>query len=139
VSEILIVLSHANPDVNLNEAVVLSVTLMLIALLHNGELHKNHTLVVTLTLDTNVFPQPHVKLMKTVVVLILPSNTLHVLKDKISVLSAHLIFIVPTDLERPVLLADKNVLFAHQMSTAWMLTLAVISELTSVPGLLVFL
>jgi len=130
---------HANLNANLNEVVVLSVTMIMIALLHNGDSHKRPTLVVTPTLDTNVFPQPLVKSMKIVVVLTPPNNTLLVPKDKISVLSAHLMFIVPTDLERPVLLEDKNVLFAHPMSTAWNLTLCVISELTSVLGLLVFL
>lgn len=98
----LIALTLANQDVNLNEDVVLNVTLITIALLPNGDLLKKPTLDVTPILDTSVPLLPHVKLMKIALVLTPPNNTLPVLKDKISVLNVLLMSTVPTDLERPV-------------------------------------
>jgi len=138
VLEMQIVLMLATQDVNLNEVAVWNVMKTEIALLLNGEeLKKQPRLVVTPTLVTNVFLLPLVKLMKIVVDLILLNNILLVHKDKISVLSVPLMFTVPTDQGRPVLSVDKNVLFVLPTLTVLTLTLSVMSELTSVPGLLV--
>jgi len=84
-----------------------------------------------------VFHLLSVKLMKTVDVLIPVLISLPVPKDRMSALNVLRIFTAPTDLERPVLLEDKNVLSVLPMLTVLMPTLFVMSEPTIANGVLV--